>query len=1191
MKKTTYILALAMAATGMISQVAHADWNSSGVKIMLDPGHGGSDPGAGGGFGRNEQDLALDCVKAMDEWLKGRSNPHKLTRTGNYDVSLSSRRSQSISYDPWVFCSVHLNAFNGSANGTETWYYWANRSPSLASKVQSQLVSKLGRVNRGVKQNGWTVITGASYIPAILTEALFVDNRTEYNMISSRSNAGFKGWVNGHLKGFYDFLNSEGAGCSTNPDTNPWGGGTTVTPTPTKPTIKASSSGLHFEKYVGESKSIEFTVTGSDLTENITVKSGSGRFTVDKTSLPKTGGTVKVTLGTLYDGVGTIGPNGTLAAGNFFKITLESKGATSVTVALTAEIKALPLQPAEKWNLSEQKGNKTSKGYDASNIRNFVYNDGKLYCVYNHKDILVLNAQTGEKLGFMKRGDVVKGGTLQLCDVKVLGGHVVACNLAVAKSGDKLRLYTWENDNANPTLLYETSDFQGLNRIGDCLEMTGTWGSDAWFAFAGQNDSKQETRIVEYNWKGGNSFTPKYTPVYTVYGSTRSNLSTLSTVRAYPKTSGWWVDGKDSYPTWATFDANQGGAVRKTYVDTGESWGSSHHEFNYGNQKYSANLVFNNKEYMTGTETLDSEKNYKGGRMRIIADLTGDFTRINTIGDYPSEGLGSTSRNTNATGDIMVNTDGSTYFEGWVLSTLHGVAYYTHGSVPAKNPGKLELQEPETDQPAGPSISADKTTLSFNTVEGNTQSQEIKVTGANLTGNIDARITGNDAHLFTVTPASFKGSSTISVTYAPTAQGSHSATLTLSSDGATNVNVALTGKATQLVTLNDNITADKVEKAWVYSTNEGVGPWYVADANSPYVRDIAADNQTSDGQAVYAMKVKGWGAVAVEKIDVFTGKKLSDLKVDGITGGTFKLGSVCVIDGKLYASNACTAAQPHIVYRWDNDASTPVKVLEVAGNGHVGGLGSRMSFVGTGSTGRLYFTSNGSSLIYYEMNNGVINATPKQLKLTDADGKEYVYSDAGNDTYGAAEVHSNGDGTLWVTSMKAAPKRFDANGKMVETMGLSLASVYGSGMKTFNIGEKRYALVADFEKTNINGKMSIVNVTNGFSGKDAIATLPANGLGTAGNAQRSTTVQYLHNDNNHVVFMLVNVPNQGVACYKYNGRVAGQTGVDEITIDSIDPNAPVEYYNLQGVKVNVDNLIPGLYIRRQENKTDKVLIK
>ena len=73
--------------------------------------------------------------------------------------------------------------------------------------------------------------------------------------------------------------------------------------------------------------------------------------------------------------------------------------------------------------------------------------------------------------------------------------------------------------------------------------------------------------------------------------------------------------------------------------------------------------------------------------------------------------------------------------------------------------------------------------------------------------------------------------------------------------------------------------------------------------------------------------------------------------------------------------------------------------------------------------------------------------------------------------------------------------------------------------------------------------------------------------------------------------MLVNVPNQGVACYKYNGRVAGQTGVDEITIDSIDPNAPVEYYNLQGVKVNVDNLIPGLYIRRQENKTDKVLIK
>lgn len=50
----------------------------------------------------------------------------------------------------------------------------------------------------------------------------------------------------------------------------------------------------------------------------------------------------------------------------------------------------------------------------------------------------------------------------------------------------------------------------------------------------------------------------------------------------------------------------------------------------------------------------------------------------------------------------------------------------------------------------------------------------------------------------------------------------------------------------------------------------------------------------------------------------------------------------------------------------------------------------------------------------------------------------------------------------------------------------------------------------------------------------------------------------------------------------------GQSGVAEIVIDE---NAPVEYFNLQGVKVNVENAAPGLYIRRQGNVATKVIVK
>ncbi len=240
MKSYKILLAAAVAMTVAATPV-RADWGNSVVKVMIDPGHGGSDPGAGRSGYRYEHDLVLDCSLAMRDWLRshGAVNDNvRLTRETNTFVDLSPRRQMSINYDPWIFCSVHLNAFNGEAHGTETWYYWANRSPQLAQCVQNQLVSKLGTTPRGVKQNGWTVITGASYIPAILTEGLFVDNVSENNMINSRDKAGFANWVNGHLQGFYDFMTSSaevsynGNQGLSNPASDPWSNGNKPTENP-----------------------------------------------------------------------------------------------------------------------------------------------------------------------------------------------------------------------------------------------------------------------------------------------------------------------------------------------------------------------------------------------------------------------------------------------------------------------------------------------------------------------------------------------------------------------------------------------------------------------------------------------------------------------------------------------------------------------------------------------------------------------------------------------------------------------------------------------------------------------------------------------------------------------------------------------------------------------------------------------
>ena len=102
-----------------------------------------------------------------------------------------------------------------------------------------------------------------------------------------------------------------------------------------------------------------------------------------------------------------------------------------------------------------------------------------------------------------------------------------------------------------------------------------------------------------------------------------------------------------------------------------------------------------------------------------------------------------------------------------------------------------------------PTITVTEVTLpAFSATAGSSQDQTITVNGSNLTGNITLALSGTDAAAFSLSESSITptaGSVTdkvITITYAPTAPGSHSATLTLSSSGATDVTRDLTGTAT-----------------------------------------------------------------------------------------------------------------------------------------------------------------------------------------------------------------------------------------------------------------------------------------------------------------------------------------------------------------------------------------------------------
>ncbi|MBP5316032.1 MAG: N-acetylmuramoyl-L-alanine amidase, partial [Muribaculaceae bacterium] len=305
MKKVLLILATIFFAV----TASAASW--SGYRIMIDPGHGGTDPGASGPSAPHEATLALWCGSQLYANITGSSlngyskrinttlsGPVKMTRTTNTYVSLSGRRSASISYDPYIFCSIHLHAFNGSAKGTEVWYYWSSgNSHPLANKVYSTLISRFNSVSgftatgRGVKQNGWTVITGSSSIPAILSEGLFVDNKTEWGIIKNGgTQAGFQAWANGHLEGFYNHLRTLKSDIQ-----NPFSSGTSTT----DPALSVSPTSMTLSCTEGGSDSGNISVyqTATTAACSVTVSgTNAAMFTVDKTSIAKaTNGTVKVT--------------------------------------------------------------------------------------------------------------------------------------------------------------------------------------------------------------------------------------------------------------------------------------------------------------------------------------------------------------------------------------------------------------------------------------------------------------------------------------------------------------------------------------------------------------------------------------------------------------------------------------------------------------------------------------------------------------------------------------------------------------------------------------------------------------------------------------------------------------------------------------------------------------------------------
>ncbi len=200
--------------------------------VVIDPGHGGKDPGAIGAYGLLEKTVTLDIALRVKKLLEKETNLRVvLTRDDDRFIPLKDRTKFANKVGGKLFVSIHTNASKyKSAHGFETYFLkparneramdvalrenavikyeesknqyqdlteenyillamaqaeFARESETLAALVQNSMKVHTQHIDRGVDQAGFYVLVGAS-MPAILVEVMFISNKHEAKKLKTK---------------------------------------------------------------------------------------------------------------------------------------------------------------------------------------------------------------------------------------------------------------------------------------------------------------------------------------------------------------------------------------------------------------------------------------------------------------------------------------------------------------------------------------------------------------------------------------------------------------------------------------------------------------------------------------------------------------------------------------------------------------------------------------------------------------------------------------------------------------------------------------------------------------------------------------------------------------------------------------------------------------------------------------------
>lgn len=145
------------------------------MKVCIDAGHGGSDPGADGPTGLHEAPTVLTISKYVCEGLEAKGHSTLLTRKEEVYVALGTRCEIANDWGANYFVSIHMNSNGPTAEGVET-LYKTDKGKALAAPIQKKLLEATKDVDRGLKYRDNLYVLNGTMMPAVLPEIGFISH-------------------------------------------------------------------------------------------------------------------------------------------------------------------------------------------------------------------------------------------------------------------------------------------------------------------------------------------------------------------------------------------------------------------------------------------------------------------------------------------------------------------------------------------------------------------------------------------------------------------------------------------------------------------------------------------------------------------------------------------------------------------------------------------------------------------------------------------------------------------------------------------------------------------------------------------------------------------------------------------------------------------------------------------------------